>query len=76
MAWRIRHNKTTPLGREITIGDINRNALLPLCLQPINQQCQVNFFANRPMAAAIARQGFQRIFSNQAAIMQQAANQR
>ena len=63
-------------GREKAVGYINGDALLAFCLKPINQQCEVNILPHRAVFAAILRDGGERIIHNEAAIIQQAPDQR
>ena len=76
MAGCIGHDEATLRGTKKAVGHIYGNALLAFCLKPIHQQCKVNILTHRAVFAAILRDGGERIIHNQAAVIQQAPDQR
>jgi len=57
VAGRVGHDEFPLFGREEAIGDIDRDALLPLGLQAIDQEREIDVLAGRPMALAVLLQG-------------------
>ncbi len=64
------------LGREIAVGDIDGDALLPLRLQAVHQQGQIQFFAGGAVLDRVAAHGGELIFVDQLGVVQQPADQR
>ncbi len=75
MAGRVGDNEFALFGREIAIGDINRNALLALGGETIHQQGEVNIIALRAMCLAFALQAGELVVIKQLGFIEQAANQ-
>ena len=73
VAGRIGNDELAPGGGEITIGNINGNALLALRAQSISQQGKINR-AGRTVDPAGAHRG-KLVFIDRLAVIQQAANQ-
>ncbi len=73
---RIGHNEGAPRRGKIAVGDVDGDALLAFGLQAIDQQSEIRFFAERAIAAAIARQRGQMVVQNEIGIIEQAADQR
>ena len=61
---------------EITVGDIDRDALFPLGGKTIHQQRQVDVLALSPLFAAVCFQRIQLILEDQLGVIQQSADQR
>ena len=73
---RIGHDEGPPLGREITVGHVDGNALLALGLEPIQQQRIVDVAAGGAVAFGIAAERFAVIVEDQILFVQQPADQR
>ena len=76
MARGVRNDELAFVGAEITVSDINSNALFPLGLKAVHQQCQVQFFAGGAHFCAVSFQAGHVIFIDHLGVMQQPANQR
>ena len=63
-------------GREIAIGDIDRDALFALGLEPVHQQREVDIVAVVPKRRESALERFELIVENQPRLVEQAADQR
>ena len=55
MAWRVRDHEGALSGREITIGDVDGDALLALRFQPVDEQGIIDLLVG-PVFAAVARE--------------------
>ena len=75
MARCIRDNEAAAWRGDEAIGDIDGDALFPLCLQPIDQQGQIDLLARRPVPAAVARQGDGLVVQDEPCVVQQTADQ-
>ena len=75
VARRVGDNEFAFLGSEIAIGDIDRDALLALGGEAINQQGEINLFALRAHAAGLSLKRFHLIFEDLTGIVQEAADQ-
>ena len=75
MAWTVRDNELAFLSREIAVGDIDRDALLALGHQPVDEQCEIQFTAARANCFGIALQSCELIVRDGAEIIEQAADQ-
>ena len=53
VTWRIGDDEVPLLGAKEAVGDIDRDALLPLRLQAVDQQRQIQVIAGRTVAAAV-----------------------
>ncbi|MNE20834.1 hypothetical protein D3C80_1139760 [compost metagenome] len=62
-------------GGEIAVGHINSDALLPLSLQAVNQQRQVDIVTGSADFLRIAGDGFQMVFVDHLRVVQQAPDQ-
>ena len=76
MAGRISDNELALFSREEAVGNVDRNALLALGRQTINQQCEVNLFALRPLSLAVAFERGELIFKDHLAVIEQSPDQR
>ena len=59
-----------------TIGDVDRNALLALCLQPVHEKGEVHRVACGAVALAVPFQRIQLVGRNRTRVVQQPADQR
>ena len=74
MARRVRDNELAPRGAEITIGNVNGDALLALRAQPVGQQRKIKSAARAVDLALLHRNNL--VFVDRLRVVQQAANQR
>ena len=58
MAWGIRNDVSTAIGREKSVGNINGNALFSLGFKAINKKGKVDFFALSAIALGFSFKGF------------------
>ncbi len=75
MARRVGDDEGAPRRREITIGDIDGDALLALDLQPVEQQGEIDVPAVGAVLLRIAIERGQLIVENQMLLVEQAADQ-
>ena len=76
MPRRVSHDKMAPPGGKITIGDIDRYALLALGLQSIDQQREIKFASRRGTEARrVSAERRQLVLVKQTAIKQQSPDQ-
>ena len=73
---RVRDDELALVGREEAIGDIDRDALFALGLQPVEQQGEVHVFALRAVLHAVLLQRGKLVLEQQLGVVQQAADQR
>ena len=71
----VSNDKFAVIGREVTIGHINRNALFAFGLQPIQQQSIINVFSCITQPFTIAFQRIELVFIQFLAIEQQTPDQ-
>ena len=72
---RVGDDEAAPLGGEEAIGDVDRDALLALRLQPIDQQREIHVVAGGAVLAAVARERQQLVLEHQLGVVEQAADQ-
>jgi hypothetical protein len=48
MAGRVGDDELPPLGLEVAVGDVDRDPLLPLGLEAVEQQCEVKLASLGP----------------------------
>jgi hypothetical protein len=65
-----------PVGVEVPVGDVDRDALLALGLQPVHQQGEVHLVAGRAPLAAVGGHGRQLVLEDLLRVVQQAPDQR
>src|SRR5262245_3652369 len=71
----VRHDEGAPGSREESVRDIDRDALLTLRLQAVDQQSEVEIVSSRAVLGAVARERHELIVQDQLAVVEQAANQ-
>ena len=76
MAGRVGDDEGTFRGRNIAIGDIDRDPLFALGLEPVHEQCEVDIAAVGAMPPRIALERFKLIVEDKALLVEQAADQR
>jgi hypothetical protein len=73
---RVGDDKGARLRRKIAIGDINRDALLALRLESVNEQREIDFLSDGAVLLGILLQRRQLIVENQLAFIEQTPDQR
>jgi hypothetical protein len=73
---RVGDDERAPRSREEAVGDINRDALLPLVFQPVEQQREIDIVAGRAEALRLALEPFELVVQNQPGVVKQPADQR
>jgi hypothetical protein len=73
---RVRDHEGAPRGREEAVGDIDGDALLPLGLEAVDQEREIDVVAGGAMLGAVARERGQLILEDQLAVVQQPPDQR
>src|SRR6202045_3346276 len=76
MAGRVGDDKGTFRARNITIGDIDRDPLLALGLEPVHEQREVDIVAIGAVFSGVALERRKLIVENEALLVEQAADQR
>ena len=75
VAGRVGDDERAPRRRDIAIGDIDRDALFALGLEPIDEQREVDVVAVGSMPARIAFERGELIVENEALLVEQTADQ-
>src|SRR5438128_1385009 len=75
MTRRVRDNKVAPRSSKIAVRHIDRDALLALSLETIQQQGKIEILSRRSMTQRISRQRRKMIRGNQTRVIQQASNE-
>ena len=76
MAGAVRHDEFALFGVEEAIGNVNRDALLALGGEAIDQQREVDLLPLRARFLAVSRQRIELIFKDHLAVIEQAPDQR
>src|ERR1700735_4124716 len=71
----IRHYERTPRCCEETIGNVDRDSLLPLCFKPIDQERKIDVSSRGSVAGGILDQARELVLMDKLRIVQQAADQ-
>ena len=72
---RIGDNEFALLGREEAVSHINRDALLPLGLETIQQEREIDLVASCPVLAAIALKHIDLVLEQQLAVIEEASDE-
>jgi hypothetical protein len=75
VARRVGDNEATPWGREIAVGDVDGDALLALGAEAVEQKRIVDVLSLRSVAQRIRLERRQLILRDEAAFVEQAADQ-
>jgi hypothetical protein len=72
---RIGHGEGTVLGREKPVGDIDRDLLLALVLEPIQQQAKIEIASSSARPTPLPAQCRQLVVGDQGTVVEQAPDQ-
>jgi hypothetical protein len=75
MARRVGHDELAPLGLEVPVGDVDRDPLLALCLEAIEEQREVELAALGPDGLGVGCERRQLILEQQLGFVEQASDQ-
>ena len=75
MPRRVGDDKSAPRRRKKTVGDIDRDALLALVFEPIEQQREIDVAAGRAETPRLAFECFELVGQNQFGVVEQPADQ-
>ncbi|CTQ77727.1 hypothetical protein LAX5112_05031 [Roseibium alexandrii] len=70
------HDELALVGGKEAVGHINGDALLALCFQPVDQERQIDVFADRAVFLRVPLKGCQLILEDQLGVIEQTADQR
>ena len=76
MPRRVGHDVLAPLGREEPVGDVDRDPLLALGLQAVDEQRKIERLALRAELARVALQRLHLIVEDPASVVEQTSDQR
>src|SRR4051812_11077834 len=76
MARRVGNDELALVGREISVRNVDRDALLPLVLEPIGKQREIDFLAGRPVARTVLLDGRKLILVDHLRFIEQPPDQR
>jgi hypothetical protein len=72
----IGHDELPALGREEAIGDVDRDLLLALGREPVEEEREIKLLALGPVFAGLNRERIQLVVEQQPGLVEQAADQR
>jgi hypothetical protein len=75
VARRVGDDELALVGRKEAVGDVDRDALLALGLQPVDQQRQIDVLADRAVFLRIPLKRRQLILEDQLGVIEQTADQ-
>src|SRR5208282_1462558 len=76
VARRVRNDERTPCGCEVTIGDVNRDALLALGFEPIDKQREIDVILDRSEFLRVALESGELVVEDQFLLVKQSPDER
>ena len=76
VAGRVGDDKLALIGREIAVGDVDCDPLLPLVFKPVSEQSQVEFLTGGAIPRGVFLDGGELVFVDHLRLVEESANER